>query len=105
MMASDIVNELHTSFENTPFSISSDGSESKSKQLYPHTHQRYPDSDLEKVVTILIHLSECKEACTGANVFKIYSRNARLIFCFDPIVIFRYFHLMPVSSLIISVCS
>lgn len=104
MMASDIVNELHTSFENTPFSISTDGSESKSKQLYPIL-VRYPDSDLEKVVTILIHLSECKEAYTGANVFKIYSRNARLIFCFDPIVIFRYFHLMPVSSLIISVCS
>ena len=69
-MASDIVHELHASLENAPFSISTDGSESKSKQLYPILI-RYPDMGLEKIVTKLIRLSECKEACTGENIFNL----------------------------------
>ena len=41
-MSRDIVKELHTSLGNEHFSISTDGSESKSKQLYPILI-RYPD--------------------------------------------------------------
>ena len=49
-MASDVIEKLHSSIKNEPYSISTDGSESKTKQLYPILI-RYPDSDLQKVVT------------------------------------------------------
>ena len=69
-MSRDVVRSVDAALKSEPFSISTDGSESRHKQLYPIL-VRYPDADLERIVTRLIQLCDCKEACTGENVFKM----------------------------------
>ena len=69
-MSCDVTKSLDKALKTEPFSISTDGSESKHKQLYPIL-VRYPDAELEKIVTKLLRLCDCKEACIGKNVFKM----------------------------------
>ncbi|CAL4070206.1 unnamed protein product [Meganyctiphanes norvegica] len=49
-MSRDIISNLGNALKTEPFSISTDGSESKSRQLYPIL-VRYPDLEHKKVVT------------------------------------------------------
>ena len=69
-MARDVIKSMDRALKTEPFSISTDGSESRHKQLYPIL-VRYPDEELEKIVTRLLRLCECREACTGENIFNM----------------------------------
>ena len=69
-MAEETVQNIRSVIHENAFSIATDGIEHKSRQLYPILI-RYPRRDVKKIVTGLLTIAECKEHCTGENIFAL----------------------------------
>ena len=69
-MAEETIHTIQSVIHDNAFSIATDGSEHKSRQLYPILI-RYPSRDVKKIVTGLLSIAECKEHCTGENIFAL----------------------------------